>query len=174
MEKEKKEANLKDSDSKNIDNLVSKSKKKGFVTYEELNKSISASKKLSVDELENAISKFSEAGIDIIEDDDEDIKLGININSELTVFNKSNESEEGAAEDEDLGATDDPVRLYLRDMGGVELLSRENEIEIAKRIDEGKKLMLNSLCENPLAMKRFIKWFEDLVNEKILLRDNRS
>jgi RNA polymerase primary sigma factor len=171
MEKEKKEANLKDSDSKNIDNLVSKSKKKGFVTYEELNKSISASKKLSVDELENAISKFSEAGIDIIEDDDEDIKLGININSELTVFNKSNESEEGAAEDEDLGATDDPVRLYLRDMGGVELLSRENEIEIAKRIDEGKKLMLNSLCENPLAMKRFIKWFEDLVNEKILLRD---
>ena len=56
-------------------------------------------------------------------------------------------------------------------MGGVELLSRENEIEIAKRIDEGKELMLNSLCESPLAMKRFIKWFEDLVNEKIMLRD---
>ena len=171
MGEEKKEVVPSSEESGNIDNLVSKGKKKGFVTYDELNKSISASKKLSVDELENAISKFSEAGIDIIEDDDEDIKLDINVNEELTVFSRSSESEEESAENDDLGSTDDPVRLYLRDMGGVELLSRENEIEIAKRIDEGKVLMLNSLCESPLAMKRLIKWFEDLVNEKILLRD---
>ena len=169
MKKEKKETELSETDSKNLDNLVTKSKKKGFVTVDELNKSITASKKLSVNELENAISKFSEAGIDIIEDDD-DIKLDINVNEELTVFNRSADSEE-ENEVEDLGSTDDPVRLYLRDMGGVELLSRENEIEIAKRIDEGKQLMRNSLCESPIAMKRFIKWFEDLVNEKILLRD---
>lgn len=170
MKKEKKETNLTDEDSENLDNLVSKSKKKGYVTYDELNKSISANKKLSVNELESAISKFSEAGIDIIEEDNEDIKLDININEELTIFNRSSDAEE-ENEDEDLGSTDDPVRLYLRDMGGVELLSRENEIEIAKKIDEGKQLMLNSLCESPIAMKRFIKWFEDLVNEKILLRD---
>lgn len=165
--------NAKAKDEKNLDNLVSQSKKKGFVTYDELNKSISASKKLSVDELESAISKFSEAGIDIIEDDDEDIKFDINVNEELTISSASSlelEEEEDAPE-ENLGSTDDPVRLYLRDMGGVELLSREKEIEIAKRIDEGKALMLQSLCESPLAMKRFIRWYEDLVNEKITLRD---
>ena len=170
MIKEKKVISTKEKKVQDLDNLVSTSKKKGFVTYNELNKSIPASKKLSVDELENAISKFSEAGIDIIEEDDEDIKLDINVNEELTVFNRIADAEE-ESEEEDLGSTDDPVRLYLRDMGGVELLSRENEIEIAKRIDEGKELMLNSLCESPLAMKRFIKWFEDLVNEKIMLRD---
>jgi len=167
---------ISEEDAKNLDNLVSKGKKKGFVTYDELNKSISATKQLSVDDLENAISKFSEAGIDIIEDEGEDIKLDININEELTVSSRSVDfdDEEGSsstADAENLGSTDDPVRLYLRDMGGVELLSRENEIEIAKRINAGKELMLNSLCESPLAMKRFIKWFEDLVNEKIMLRD---
>ena len=170
MIKEKKVISTKEKKVQDLDNLVSTSKKKGFVTYDELNKSIPANKKLSVDELENAISKFSEAGIDIIEEDDEDIKLDVNVNEELTVFNRIADPEE-ESEEEDLGSTDDPVRLYLRDMGGVELLSRENEIEIAKRIDEGKELMLNSLCESPLAMKRFIKWFEDLVNEKIMLRD---
>lgn len=171
MQKDKKGAKAaEDNKNKDLDKLVASSKKKGFVTYDEVNKSIAANKKLSVDELENAISKFSEAGIDIIEEDDEDIKLDINVNEELTVFNRVVDAEE-ESEEEDLGSTDDPVRLYLRDMGGVELLSRENEIEIAKRIDEGKELMLNSLCESPSAMKRFIKWFEDLVNEKIMLRD---
>lgn len=173
----KTKASMSEEDSKNLDNLVSEGKKKGFVTYDQLNKSISASKKLSVEELESAISKFSEAGIDIIEEDAEDIKLDININEELTVQSRfvssegENENSEEVETPENLGSTDDPVRLYLRDMGGVELLSRENEIEIAKRIDAGKELMLNALCESPIAMKRFIKWFEDLVNEKIMLRD---
>ena len=159
---------------KTVDSLVTASKKKGFVTYDQINKSIAANKKLSVDDLENAISKFSEAGIDIIDDDnDDDIKLDINVSEELNIPSSSLDSEE---EDEEssstnLGSTDDTVRLYLRDMGGVELLSRENEIEIAKRIDEGKKLMLYSLCESPMAMRKFIKWYEDLVSEKIILRD---
>lgn len=170
MRIKKKETAMSAKDSKNLDNLVSEGKKKGFVTYDELNKSISASKKLSVDELESAISKFSEAGIDIIEDDSEDIKLDINVNEELTVSSRSADTE-GEEIHENLGSTDDPVRLYLRDMGGVELLTREKEIEIAKCIDAGKELMLNSLCESPMAMKRLIKWFEDLVNEKIMLRD---
>jgi len=173
MRTKKTKNGISEEDSKNLDKLVSKSKKKGFVTYDELNKSIPATKKLSVDQLESAISKFSDAGIDIIEDDNEDIKLDISVNEELTVSSRSSDTEEENSSEtpENLGSTDDPVRLYLRDMGGVELLSRENEIEIAKRIDAGKELMLNSLCESPLAMKRFIKWFEDLVNEKIMLRD---
>ena len=172
MEKSKSKENTSKEEAKNLESLVTEGKKKGFVTYDQLNKSISATKKLSVEELENAISKFSDAGIDIIEDEGEDIKLDINVNEELTVSSRSSDDEDSKDnEPENLGSTDDPVRLYLRDMGGVELLSRENEIEIAKRIDAGKELMLNSLCESPFAIKRFIKWYEDLVNEKIMLRD---
>lgn len=173
MEKSKSKENTnKKEDTKNLETLVTEGKKKGFVTYDQLNKSISATKKLSVEELENAISKFSDAGIDIIEDEGEDIKLDININEELRVSSRSIDDEDSKDDEaENLGSTDDPVRLYLRDMGGVELLSRENEIEIAKRIDAGKELMLNSLCESPFAIKRLIKWYEDLVNEKIMLRD---
>ncbi len=165
---------LKENDFKKVDNLVFESKKKGFVTYNQINKSIATSKKLSVDDLENAISKFSEAGIDIIDDDNnDDIKLDINVSEELNISSSAIDSEEDEddSNSESLGSTDDTVRLYLRDMGGVELLSRENEIEIAKRIDEGKKLMLHSLCESPMALKKFIKLYEDLVNEQIALRD---
>jgi len=165
---------LKENDFKKVDNLVFESKKKGFVTYNQINKSIATSKKLSVDDLENAISKFSEAGIDIIDDDNnDDIKLDINVSEELNISSSAIDSEEDEddSNSESLGSTDDTVRLYLRDMGGVELLSRENEIEIAKRIDEGEKLMLHSLCESPMALKKFIKLYEDLVNEKIALRD---
>jgi RNA polymerase primary sigma factor len=161
--------------SQDIENLVNEGKKKGFVTYDQLNKSIAASKKLSVEELENAMSKFSDAGIDIIEDiEDEEIKLDISVNEELTISSRSSDDSdesEDSDDSENLGSTDDPVRLYLRDMGGVELLSRENEIEIAKRIDSGKEIMLNSLCESPFAIRNFIKWYQDLVNEKIMLRD---
>ena len=172
MNKEKTKPLGKETSSKNVDNLVIESKKKGFVTYDQINKSIAANKKLSVDDLENAISKFSEAGIDIIDDNDDDIKLDINVSEELNIPGSTTEGEEEEETASDnLGSTDDTVRLYLRDMGGVELLSRENEIEIAKRIDEGKQLMLHSLCESPMAMRKFIKWYENLVNEKIILRD---
>ena len=172
MEKNKSNEKAGKADAQNLDSLVTEGKKKGFVTYDQLNKSISSTKKISVEDLESAISKFSDAGIDIIEDDNEDIKLDINVNEELTVSNRSADDNDSKDETpENLGSTDDPVRLYLRDMGGVELLSRENEIAIAKRIDAGKELMLNSLCESPLAIKRFIKWYEDLVNEKLMLRD---
>jgi len=157
-----------------INELVSKGKIKGFVSFDEVNKAIPATSDISIEEdLEKAISKFSDAGIDIIDDDDEDIKLDINIDEEYRMARTSPEAEEeeAEAEEENYGVTDDPVRLYLRDMGGVKLLSREKEIEIAQRIEEGKKIITKSLCQSPIAMKFFIKWFEDLVSEKIMLRD---
>lgn len=152
---------------------VNQTKKNKTVTYTDVNKSLPATNNLSIDELEKAISKFSEAGIDIIEDDNEDIKLDINFDDEhiIATVSSADQEMEDESEEEDLGTTDDPVRLYLRDMGGVELLSREGEIEIAKKIEEGKKIMIKSLCESPIAMKFFIKWYEDLINEKIMLRD---
>lgn len=157
-----------------INNLLKKGKNKGFVTYDEINKSIPATNDLSVDELEKAFSKFSDAGIDIIEaDDDEDIKLDISIDDEFRIANLENSQDldEEGQEEENHGTTDDPVRLYLRDMGGVGLLSRDEEIEIAKKIEEGKEIMTKSLCESPIAMKFFIKWYQDLVSEKLMLRD---
>ena len=160
-------------DENEINKLVFNSKKKGTVSYEEINKAIAPSPNLTVDDLEKAIASFSDAGIDIIEDDsDDDIKLDISIDDDVKIGIQSVDSEFEEQEEEDLaGTTDDPVRLYLRDMGGVPLLSREREVEIAQRIEEGKDIMITSLCESPQAMKLVIKWYEDLSNEKMLLRD---
>lgn len=155
-----------------ISSLIKKAKETGkSVTYGDLNKTIPATDNILINDLEKVISKFSEAGVDVIEGDDDEIKLDINIDDEFKLSTNVDRDPEEDNEEENLGTTDDPVRLYLRDMGGVELLSRENEIEIAKRIEEGKELMIKSLCENPVSMKFFIKWYEDLVNEKLLLRD---
>ena len=159
-------------DDSSLDKLVKNAKDKGFVTYGEINDAIPNDKKMSVDDLEQVISKFSDAGVEFLEDD-EDIKLDINIDEEV-VISTTNIDSEGEAEEEEAeiaSSTDDPVRLYLRDMGGVELLSREGEIEIAKKIEEGQEIMMTSLCESPVTMKQLIKWYEDLVNEKIMLRD---
>lgn len=155
-----------------VDKLVKIAKEKGkAVTYYDINKVIPITNNISVNNLEKVISKFSEAGVDIIEGDEDEIKLDINIEEEFKLSNNVDSEAEDENEEENLGSTDDPVRLYLRDMGGVGLFSREAEIEVAQDIEEGKEIMVNSLCENPISMKFFIKWHEDLVNEKILLRD---
>lgn len=155
-----------------INDLLKKSKAKNFAIYDEINKSIPISDDLSGDELEKAISSFSDAGVDIIEDDIEDLKSDINIEEEYKVGAISTDSEnEEEATEENYGSTDDPVRLYIRDMGEIDLLSRDQEIEIAKRIEDGKEIVIKSLCESPIAMKFFIKWYEDLISEKIMLRD---
>ncbi|WP_375318565.1 RNA polymerase sigma factor RpoD [Candidatus Tisiphia endosymbiont of Oplodontha viridula] len=155
-----------------VDNLVKSAKAKGkAVTYYDINKVIPITNNISVNDLEKVISKFSEAGVDIIEGDEDEIKLDINVDEEFKLSNNVDNESEDDSEEENLGSTDDPVRLYLRDMGGVGLFSREAEIEVAQDIEEGKEIMVKSLCENPISMKFFIKWHEDLANEKILLRD---
>ncbi|MCC8371202.1 MAG: RNA polymerase sigma factor RpoD [Rickettsia endosymbiont of Pseudomimeciton antennatum] len=155
-----------------VDKLVKTAKEKGkAVTYYDINKVIPITNNISVNDLEKVISKFSEAGVDIIEGDEDEIKLDINVDEEFKLSNNVDSDLEDESEEENLGSTDDPVRLYLRDMGGVGLFSREAEIEVAQDIEEGKEIMVKSLCENPISMKFFIKWHEDLANEKILLRD---
>lgn len=155
-----------------VDNLVKSAKAKGkAVTYYDINKVIPITNNISVNDLEKVISKLSEAGVDIIEGDEDEIKLDINVDEEFKLSNNVDSEPEDDSEEENIGSTDDPVRLYLRDMGGVGLFSREAEIEVAQDIEEGKEIMVKSLCENPISMKFFIKWHEDLANEKILLRD---
>lgn len=147
---------------------------RGFAAFNDLAKTMPSTKGLTINDLEKAISKLSDSNIDLIEED-EDIKLDINMDDEFRMSSSGDKELDDESEDDyeesDIGNTDDPVRLYLRDMGGVELLSRENEIEIARKIEEGRKLMITSLCESPLAMRSFIKWYEVLSNQEIMLRD---
>ena len=161
-----------DNDLDKIDSLLKKAKSKKIpVTYDDINNALPLNKNPSIRQLEEAILKFSDAGVDILEsNEDDEIKLDIGMDEEFKLStNVDNEPEDEV--EENIGATDDPVRLYLKDMGGVDLLTRENEVEIAKRIEEGHKTMTASLCRSPIAMRCFIVWYEDLVNEKMLLRD---
>ncbi len=150
-----------------VKKLIVRGKSQGFLTYDEIN-NILPRDNFATDNFDQIISALSDAGINVIEnvedavDNDNDFDLAIVEDSdELT--------DEVAVEE--LSRTDDPVKMYLRDMGGVELLSREGEIEIAKRIEDGRETMIKSLCETPLTLKQLKSWYEDLLNEKILLRE---
>lgn len=149
----------------NLDELIKKGKIKGSVTYDQLNKSL-PDDNLSIENYEQIISDIVSADINLIEEGSEDNEDNI---EELRFANSDISEQEQASEN--IGASDDPVRKYLQEMGGVELLSREHEISIAKRIEEGREIVINFLCASPLAMRYFIKWYEDLVNEKMMLRE---
>ena len=151
-----------------VKKFVARYKKQGFVTYEEIN-SVLPKNQFDVEQLDNAISMIGRSGITIIENE-EDIE-DIEIDTALEPETEEEGSDATASTLEDTGRTDDPVRMYLREMGGVELLSREGEIEIAKRIEKGRKNMLKALCETPLVMRDILTWYDDLLSEGILLRD---
>lgn len=144
--------------------LVDKGKNLGFVTYDELSK-VLTSDGSSVEKMDDAISFFDDEGIQITEKGEEDEEGSFKIDIE------DDQAVEEAAEEEEIARSDDPVRLYLKEMGHVGLLSREGEVEIAKKIEEGRDLMTSSLSRTPVALKELIKWYDGLVNEKILLRD---
>jgi len=146
-----------------IKDLLEKKKGSGYVTYDELSKVLDSDSMMS-DKIEDTILYFNDEGIKISEkrdDEDEDY-------SPTSEFEKDQEEVE---EEEETVKSDDPVRRYLKEMGHVELLSREGEVEIAKRIEGGRDTMITSLSRTPLALKEFIKWYDGLVNESILLRE---
>ena len=150
-----------------VKRMIAEARERGYITYDQLN-TVLPPDQVSSEQIEDVMSMLSEMGINIIEDEDaEDEDLGA---TELvTTSNKdvavaSNESEK-------LDRTDDPVRMYLREMGSVELLSREGEIAIAKRIEAGRNTMIMGLCESPLTFQAITIWREELLSEDILLRD---
>lgn len=159
----------------NTDSTEKKSKNIESNSYDENHENDSRNHKITIDEFESTLTKYTDAGIDLIDDDDDDIKLDISIDSpdEIRLSSGTN-NEENSEEEIEIGVasgTDDPVRLYLKDMGGVELLSREGEVEIAKRIEEGREKMIFSLCSSPLMLKALVGWYDDLINERIMLRE---
>ncbi|WP_147124355.1 RNA polymerase sigma factor RpoD [Shimia ponticola] len=152
-----------------VKKMIGEAREKGFITYDQLNQVLPPDQ-VSSEQIEDVMSMLSEMGINIIEDEeaDEDDNKG---STEVVTTNQARDVVLGSGEQEKLDRTDDPVRMYLREMGSVELLSREGEIAIAKRIEAGRNTMIAGLCESPLTFQAITIWRDELLGEDILLRD---
>jgi len=151
-----------------VKKMIAEAREKGFITYDQLNKVLPPDQ-VSSEQIEDVMSMLSEMGINIIEEEDaEDEEQRTTAVAEI---GKKGELALGSGKDEKLDRTDDPVRMYLREMGSVELLSREGEIAIAKRIEAGRNTMIAGLCESPLTFQAITIWRDELLGEDILLRD---
>jgi len=139
-----------------IKKLIKQGKKDGYLTNELIKKSFPEDKFTS-EQIEQYTTKLSQVGFDIIDSDDSD--------------NDDDKEEDTAGSKTGTEKTDDPVKLYLREMGTVDLLSREGEIAIAKRIEAGQEAMISGLCESPLTLKAILDWRDDIIDEKITLRE---
>jgi RNA polymerase primary sigma factor len=142
--------------------LVQKGKERGFVTYDEFNAAM-PSEEVGSEQIEDVMSRLSELGVNVVEDEETD--------EEAKPKEGGSSASSSSTSDDDLGRTDDPVRMYLREMGSVELLSREGEIIIAKRIEAGREKMISGLCGSPLTQRAVVRWYDALKEDLVLLRD---
>jgi RNA polymerase primary sigma factor len=152
-----------------VKRLVAKGKERGYITFDELN-AILPPDQNSSEQIEDVMANFSEMGIQVVEGEeteDGDAPVAKVEKAE----DEAEEEQSGNVDEASLGRTDDPVRMYLREMGSVELLSREGEIAIAKRIEAGRDMMIGGLCESPLTFKAIISWHDQLKAGRMLLRD---
>ncbi|RWN98020.1 RNA polymerase sigma factor RpoD [Mesorhizobium sp.] len=160
-----------------VKKMIKAAKKRGYVTMDELN-SVLPSEEVTSEQIEDTMAMLSDMGINVVEDDEQ--------GEEPEAADAAADAEEDANElaeqtgtavattttkKEPTDRTDDPVRMYLREMGSVELLSREGEIAIAKRIEAGRETMIAGLCESPLTFQAIIIWRDELNESKILLRE---
>ncbi|MBA2588353.1 MAG: RNA polymerase sigma factor RpoD [Alphaproteobacteria bacterium] len=148
--------------------MIAKAKARGYVTYDELNK-VLPSDKTSSEQIEDTMAMLNEMGINVIES--EEAEEGEEGGALVPAEGGSKALATTAKSGEQYDRTDDPVRMYLREMGSVELLSREGEIAIAKRIEAGRELMIGALCESPLTFEALTVWRDELNEGKVLLRD---
>lgn len=176
---DKDDAPLIDLNEAQIKKLMTKAKKKGYITYDELNAAL-PSGEMSPDQIEDIQTALSEMGVQIVENDEEaeaeaeqEAEVAeIQVGADGKKDGAKKEAKPAAAKKPATGErTDDPVRMYLREMGAVELLSREGEIAIAKRIEAGRDMMIMGLCESPITFHAIIQWSEALNNEDMQLRE---
>jgi RNA polymerase primary sigma factor len=142
---------------KSFERLLDKGKHRGFITYDELGKSL-GKRNSTFDNIEKAFIVLVDEKITLVE------------KKSQYQSNKKKDSA-GATEEKSSDKSDDPIRMYLREMGGVELLSREGEIAIAKRIEAGKDVMINALTQSPIVGKKIFEWKEQIENQELLVRD---
>ena len=167
------DTSLLDTQSAAVKRLIAKGRERGYITFEELN-AVLPPEQMSSEQIEDIMSMLSEMGIQVVENEDnEDGEAAAKPEKpEGEVAEGEGQTEAGGNVDEEsLGRTDDPVRMYLREMGSVELLSREGEIAIAKRIEAGRDMMIGGLCESPLTFRAIIAWHDALKGGRMLLRD---
>ena len=161
-----------------VEELIRTAKKRGYVTHDQIN-ALLASEEANSEQIETILAKFSEMGINVAETKEDRLEEEVETRREEEETGGENQSVEiqqrwapaksGAKEPTE--RTNDAVRMYLRDMGSVELLSREGEIAIAKRIEVGRETMIAGLCESPLTFQAIIIWRDELNDGKVLLRD---
>ncbi len=150
-----------------IKKMIKRGKERGYVTIDEINAALPQDK-INSDLIEDTMAALSEMGITVTEEEGEEDDENRAKSGEE---GESEEEDKGNIDEADIGRTDDPVRLYLREMGSVELLSREGEIAIAKRIEAGREMMIGGICESPLTIQAILAWHDALKDNKILLRD---
>ena len=152
-----------------VKKMIADARERGYITYDQLN-TVMPPDQVSSEQIEDVMSMLSEMGINIIENDEAD-EAEVVGGDLVETTSTSREVAVVGTTTETLDRTDDPVRMYLREMGSVELLSREGEIAIAKRIEAGRNTMIAGLCESPLTFQAIIIWRDELLSEDILLRD---
>ncbi|MBB3032983.1 RNA polymerase sigma factor RpoD [Alteriqipengyuania lutimaris] len=170
--KETEDAPLIDLNEASIKKLIAKAKKRGYVTYDELNEALPQGE-MSSDQIEDIQAAISEMGVQIVESDDE-VEAEKDEVEEIAAESDTKKTDKpaAAAAKKTVDArTDDPVRMYLREMGAVELLSREGEIAIAKRIEAGRDTMIIGLCESPITFHAIIQWSDALNEGEMQLRE---
>jgi RNA polymerase primary sigma factor len=147
-----------------VKKMVARGKERGYVTYDELNAAMPMEEYTS-DQIEDITAQLSENGVNLVESEDGEEPV------ERPAAEDDSADARGNIDDDDIGRTDDPVRMYLREMGSVELLSREGEIAIAKRIEAGREQMIGGICESPLTINALIDWHTKIERGEILLRE---
>ena len=163
-----------------VKKMLARAKERGYVTYDELN-SVLPQDQVSSEQIEDTMAMLNEMGINVIESEETEEAAAPEAAAAAAEpepepaaeaeFEAEGEVRGGNIDDDELGRTDDPVRMYLREMGSVELLSREGEIAIAKRIEAGREKMIGAICESPLTIKAIVLWHDALTEGKLLLRD---
>ncbi len=150
-----------------VKRLIDKGKLRGYITIEELNKALPPERESS-ENIEDIMAGINDMGVSIIAEADVDSFEPDVVEDDVDI---EEEDESGNFDEKELGRNDDPVRMYLKEMGTVELLSRDGEIAIAKRIEAGKTVMIDGLCESPMTIKAIAGWRDELLNGSMQLRD---
>ncbi|MDI6652653.1 RNA polymerase sigma factor RpoD [Gluconobacter japonicus] len=163
------DATLLDTQSAAVKRLIAKGRERGHITFDELN-AVLPQDQMSSEQIEDVMAALSEMGIQVLENEEQD-EAETAQDEAKEEAEESDEPQGGNIDAEAASRTDDPVRMYLREMGSVELLSREGEIAIAKRIEAGRDEMIGGLCESPLTIRAIISWHERLKDGEMLLRD---
>ena len=150
-----------DTNNSKIKALIKKGQSAGFVTHDELNAAL-PQEELTSEQIEDVMSALSEMGVSVVESAEQE---------ESSSEENETEAATGNVSDNDSAGSDDPVRMYLREMGSVELLSREGEIAIAKRIEAGREMMIGGICESPLTIRALLQWQQQITEGGVPLRD---